>query len=114
MMKLAAVQQKAGKNPDPFYLDAGRHLYWLRQGPHDREEWEQIVRGECRRYAYWGKDLDEFAMSPRRADELIAIATGKTTLKELRKWNSARAKKSRKTKYKAGKPDAEGTSEGVE
>jgi hypothetical protein len=32
MMKLAAVQQKAGKNPDPFYLDAGRHLYWLRQG----------------------------------------------------------------------------------
>jgi hypothetical protein len=49
-------------------------------------------------------------MSPRRADELIAIATGKTTLKELRKWNSARAKKSRKNKYKADESGPEGTS----
>jgi len=116
MMMNAAIAVKLGKNTKPYYRAAGEHLRRLKdgplgkEGPHDQAEFKRIVRGECHHYRYrgWNEkaaegEFEEFELSPRRAYELIAIASGKTSFEEYRTRDSARHQKSRKPKDIPGK-----------
>ncbi len=83
MLGLATVTIKPGLIR-ACYLDAGRHFAALRHN-RDQREWSEIVRAEC-------------GMSPRRAYQLMAVATGSKALETLRLEDSNRHKKHRKNK----------------
>jgi hypothetical protein len=86
MLKLAHVTTKPGLKK-ACYRDAGVHLQALRRN-RSREIWAEIVQRFC-------------PVSPRRAYELMAVASGAKPLDKLRSETAARRGKNYRKKSKA-------------
>jgi hypothetical protein len=77
---LIAKGDKAAEKAEQYYKAAGLHLKELKENKPDGVTWEAFVKEEC-------------GISRERADELIRIGDGRTTVAEVRKKAEERKQK---------------------